>query len=126
MFAMITVMATKKDTAAFASALADLRASRPDLADRLGDDPARADLIDLVADLAPDVAAGARQMSRVSLIALVSAIAPAPEPVELVAFTTRLPADLVQEVKAEAVARGVSVQALVADALARGLAAGEA
>ena len=123
MFAMITVMATKKDGAAFASALADLRASRPDLADRLGDDPARADLIDLVADLAPDVAAGARQMSRVSLIALVSAIAPAPEPVELVAFTTRLPADLVQEVKARAVARGVSVQALVADVLARGLAA---
>lgn len=126
MFAMITVMATKEEHSAFASALADLRASRPDLADRLGDDPARADLVDLVADLAPDVAAGARQMSRVSLIALVSAIAPAPEPVELVAFTTRLPADLVQEVKARAVSRGVSVQVLVADALARGLAADEA
>lgn len=125
MLSMITVMVTKDDRAAFESALASLRASRPDLADWLGDAPTRADLIDLVANFAPDVAAGARRMPRVSLIALVEAVAPAPEPVALVSFTTRLPAALVQKIKVLATWNRVSVQDLVADALTRGLTADE-
>lgn len=123
MFTMITVMATKEEHAAFMSALASLRERRPDLAKRLGTDPTRPELLGLVEEVAPAVARGAKQMPKAALVELLSALAPVPAPVELVSFTTRLPADLVQDVKAEAVSRGVSVQALVADALAGYLAA---
>lgn len=121
MFAMIGGMATKQETQAFESALASLRQAHPELAARLGDDPTRPDLLALVADLAPAVAPGAKSMPKAALVQLIAAIAPEPEPVELVSFTTRIPADLAQEVKAAAVARGVSVQSLVADFLRAGL-----
>lgn len=121
MFAMIGGMATKQETKAFESALASLRQAHPQLAERLGDDPTRPDLLALVGELAPAVAPGAKAMNKSALVQLIAVIAPDPEPVELVSFTTRIPADLAQEVKAEAVARGVSVQALVADFLRAGL-----
>lgn len=121
MFAMIGGMATKQETAAFASALASLRQAHPQLAESLGDEPTRPDLLALVGELAPAVAPGAKSMPKAGLVQLIAAIAPEPEPVELVSFTTRIPADLAQEVKAAAVSRGVSVQALVADFLRAGL-----
>lgn len=121
MFAMIGGMATKQETQAFESALASLRQARPQLAECLGDDPTRTELLALVAELAPAVAPGAKAMNKSALVQLIAAIAPEPEPVELVSFTTRIPADLAQEVKAAAVSRGVSVQALVADFLRAGL-----
>lgn len=126
MFATIVFMATKHDKTAFVDALAGLAETHSDLAERLGDDPSRADLLEVVGDLAPDVAAGARQMSRAALVALVSAIAPEPEPEERVSFTTRLPEGLVKEVNARATARGVYVQDCVADLLRAGLAADDA
>lgn len=121
MFAMIGGMATKQETQAFESALASLRQAHPELGERLGDDPNRQALLDLVAELAPAVAPGAKSMPKAALVQLIAAIAPEPEPVELVSFTTRIPADLAQEVKAAAFSRGVSVQALVADFLRAGL-----
>lgn len=121
MFAMIGGMATKQETKAFESALASLRQAHPQLAERLGDDPNRQALLDLVAELAPAVAPGAKSMPKAALVQLIAAIAPEPEPVELVSFTTRIPADLAQEVKARAVSRGVSVQSLTADFLRAGL-----
>lgn len=121
MFAMIGGMATKQETKAFESALASLRQAHPQLAERLGDDPSRQQLLALVAELAPAVAAGAKAMNKSALVQLIAAIAPEPEPEQLVSFTTRIPENLAQEVKAEAVARGCSVQALVADFLRAGL-----
>ena len=121
MFAMIGGMATKQETAAFASALAPRRQPHPQRAESLGDEPTRPDLLALVGELAPAVAPGAKSMPKAGLVQLIAAIAPEPEPVELVSFTTRIPADLAQEVKAAAVSRGVSVQALVADFLRAGL-----
>lgn len=123
MFATIVCMATKHDKTAFVDALAELAEAHPDIAERLGSDPSRAELVDMVADLAPGVAAGS--MSRASLVALITAIAPEPEPERLVSFTTRLPEGLAQEVKTLAVSRGVSVQSLVAGLLRAGLAAEE-
>lgn len=121
MFAMIGGMATKQETKAFESALASLRQAHPELGERLGTDPTRQTLLALVEELAPAVAPGAKSMPKAGLVQLIAAIAPEPEPVELVSFTTRIPADLAQEVKARAVARGCSVQALVADLLRAGL-----
>lgn len=121
MFAMIGGMATKQETASFASALASLRQAHPALAEGLGDDPSRQELLALVAELAPAVAPGAKAMNKSALVQLIAAIAPEPEPMELVSFTTRIPADLAQEVKAAAVSRGCSVQALVAEFLRVGL-----
>lgn len=121
MFAMIGGMATKQETKAFESALASLRQAHPQLAKRLGDDPTRPELLALVAEIAPAVAPGAKSMPKAGLVQLIAAIAPEPEPEQLVSFTTRIPESLAQEVKAEAVARGCSVQALVADFLRAGL-----
>lgn len=121
MFAMISGMATKQETKAFESALASLRQAHPALAEGLGDDPTRQTLLALVAELAPAVAPGAKAMNKSALVQLIAAIAPEPEPVELVSFTTRIPADLAQEVKSRAVSRGCSVQSLVADFLRAGL-----
>ena len=121
MFAMIGGMATKQETQAFTSALASLRQAHPQLAERLGDDPTRPDLLALVGELAPAVAPGAKSMPKAALVQLIAAIAPEPEPEQLVSFTTRIPETLAQEVKARAVSRGVSVQALVADFLRAGL-----
>lgn len=121
MFAMVGGMATKQETKAFESALASLRQAHPQLAERLGDDPTRPDLLAMVGELAPAVAPGAKSMPKAALVQLIAAIAPEPEPEQLVSFTTRIPENLAQEVKAEAVARGVSVQALVADFLRGGL-----
>lgn len=121
MFAMIGGMATKQETAAFESALASLRQAHPELGERLGTDPTRQTLLDLVAELAPAVAPGAKSMPKASLVQLIAAIAPEPEPQPLVSFTTRIPETLAQEVKAEAVSRGCSVQSLVADFLHAGL-----
>ena len=121
MFAMIGGMATKQETQAFESALASLRQANPQLAEQLGTDPTRQELLALVADLAPAVAPGAKSMPKAGLVQLIAAIAPEPEPEQLVSFTTRIPENLAQEVKAEAVARGCSVQALVADFLRAGL-----
>ncbi|OFN78791.1 hypothetical protein [Corynebacterium sp. HMSC074E01] len=114
-------MATRKEHSEFAAALAELTADRPDLAARLGDDPTRAQLLDALEDLAPAVAPGAKNMPKAGLVQLIAALAPAPQPPQLVSFTTRIPEALAQEVKAEAVARGVPVQALVADLLRAGL-----
>ena len=121
MFAMIGGMATKQETQAFESALASLRQAHPQLAERLGDDPTRPELLALVAEIAPAVAPGAKSMPKAGLVQLIAAIAPEPEPQPLVSFTTRIPEALAQEVKAAAVSRGVSVQALVADFLRAGL-----
>lgn len=121
MFAMIGGMATKQETKAFESALASLRQAHPQLAERLGDDPTRPELLALVAEIAPAVAPGAKSMPKAGLVQLIAAIAPEPEPEQLVSFTTRIPETLAQEVKARAVSRGVSVQALVADFLRAGL-----
>lgn len=124
MFAKIVFIATKHDKTALVDALAGLAETHPDLAERLGSDPSRAELVDMVADLAPGVAAGS--MSRASLVALLMAIAPEPEPDEMVGFTTRLPEGLRDEVTARATARGVYVQTLVAEYLRAGLAADDA
>ena len=121
MFAMIGGMATKQETKAFESALASLRQAHPQLAERLGDDPTRPELLALVAEIAPAVAPGAKSMPKAGLVQLIAAIAPEPEPEQLVSFTTRIPETLAQEVKARAVSRGVSVQALVADFQRAGL-----
>lgn len=121
MFAMIGGMATKQETAAFESALASLRQAHPALAEGLGDEPTRQDLLSLVEELAPAVAPGAKSMPKAALVQLIAAIAPEPEPQPLVSFTTRIPEALAQEVKAAAVSRGVSVQALEADFLRAGL-----
>ncbi len=121
MFAMIGGMATKQETKAFESALASLRQAHPQLAERLGDDPSRPDLLALVGELAPAVAPGAKAMNKSALVQLIAAIAPEPEPEQLVSFTTRIPETLAQEVKARAVSRGVSVQSLTADFLRAGL-----
>ena len=51
-------MATKHDKTAFVDALAGLAETHPDLAERLGSDPSRAELVDMVADLAPGVGIG--------------------------------------------------------------------
>lgn len=121
MFAMIGGMATKQETQAFKSALASLRQAHPELGEGLGDDPTRQELLALVEELAPAVAPGAKAMNKSALVQLIAAIAPEPEPVKLVSFTTRIPKTLGEEVKAAAFARGVSVQALVADFLRAGL-----
>lgn len=114
-------MATKQETKAFESALASLRQVHPELGERLGTDPTRQTLLALVEELAPAVAPGAKSMPKAALVQLIAAIAPEPEPQPLVSFTTRIPETLAQEVKAEAVARGCSVQSLVADFLRAGL-----
>lgn len=121
MFAMIGGMATKQENAEFESALASLRQAHPELGERLGADPTRQTLLALVEELAPAVAPGAKSMPKAGLVQLIAAVAPAPQPPQLVSFTTRIPEPLAQEVKAEAVARGISVQALVADLLRAGL-----
>lgn len=123
MFAKIDYMATKHDKTALVEALAGLAETHPNLAEQLGSDPTRADLLEVIGDLAPGVAAGARSMSRAALVALLTAIAPEPEPDEMVGFTTRLPEGLRDEVTARAHARGVYVQTLVAEYLRAGLAA---
>lgn len=114
-------MATRKEHTEFAAALAELTTARPDLGERLGSDPTRAQLLDALEDLAPAVAPGAKSMPKAGLVQLIAALAPAPQPPQLVSFTTRIPETLAQEVKAEAIARGVPVQALVADLLRIGL-----
>lgn len=117
MFAIIVGMATKQENAEFESALASLRQAHPELGERLGTDPTRQELLALVADLEPAVAPGAKSMSKAAMVQLIAVIAPKPEPQPLVSFTTRIPETLAQEVKAKAIARGISVQDLVADAL---------
>jgi len=114
-------MATRKEHAEFAAALNELTADRPDLAATLGTDPTRADLVDTLKGLAPKAAASAKSISKSGLVELIAAVAPAPQPPELVSFTTRIPEPLAQEVKAEAVARGVPIQELVAEILRAGL-----
>ncbi len=114
-------MATHKEHSDFAAALAELTADRPALTERLGTDPTRAQLLDVLEDLAPAVAPSAKSMPKVGLVQLIVAVAPAPQPPQLVSFTTRIPETLAQEVKAAAVARGVSVQSLTADLLRAGL-----
>jgi len=114
-------MATRKEHAEFAAALADLTADRPDLAATLGADPTRADLVEVLKDLAPKAAASAKSISKIGLVELIAVVAPAPQPPELVSFTTRIPEPLAQEVKAEAVARGIPIQELVAEILREGL-----
>lgn len=114
-------MATHKEHSDFAAALAELTAGRPDLGERLGTDPTRAQLLDTLEDLAPAVAPSAKSMPKIGLVQLIAAVAPAPQPPQLVSFTTRIPEPLAQEVKAEAVARGIPVQALVAELLRAGL-----
>lgn len=114
-------MATRKEHSEFAAALNELTTARPDLGESLGTDPTRAQLLDTVEALAPAVAPSAKSMPKVGLVQLIAAVAPAPQPPQLVSFTTRIPEALAQEVKAEAVARGISVQALVADLLRAGL-----
>ena len=125
MFAIIVCMATKHDKTALVDALAGLAETHPDLAERLGSEPSRADLLAVVEGIAPEVARGAGSMSRAALVAVLTAIAPEPEPERLVSVTTRLPESLAQEVKTLAVSRGVSVQSLVAGLLRAGLAAEE-
>ena len=110
---MIGGMATKQETKAFESALASLRQAHPELGERLGGDPTRPDLLALVAELAPAVAPGAKSMPKAALVQLIAAIAPEPEPVELVSFTTRIPKTLGEEVRAAAFSRGVSVLSLI-------------
>lgn len=117
----VYIMATHKEHTDFAAALAELTSGRPDLAETLGDDPTRAQLLDTVEALAPAVAPSAKSMPKVGLVQLIAAVAPAPQPPQLVSFTTRIPEPLAQEVKAKAVARGVPVQALVAELLRAGL-----
>lgn len=114
-------MATRKEHAEFAAALAELTSGRPDLAETLGDDPTRAQLLDTVEALAPAVAPSAKSMPKVGLVQLIAAVAPAPQPQPLVSFTTRVPESLAQEVKATAIARGIPIQELVADLLRAGL-----
>ena len=118
-------MATKHDKTALTDALAGLAESHPELAERLGADPSRADLLAVVEDIAPAVAAGARSMSRASLVALL-AITPKeeePEPEPLTEFTTRLPQSLADAVRARSFTRGCSIQALMAEYVRAGLAA---
>lgn len=123
MFAIMAYMTTKHDKTALVDALAGLAETRPDLAERLGPDPRRAQLLEVLGDLAPDVAAGARQMPRPALVSTIAAIASKEkDPDPLVTFTTRVPEGLAQEVKTRAIARGCSIQALVADYLRAGLA----
>lgn len=117
----VYIMATRKEHAEFAAALAELTADRPDLAATLGDDPTRADLVEVLKDLAPKAAASAKSISKIGLVELIAAVAPAPQPPQLVSFTTRIPEPLAQEVKATAVAHGVPIQELVADLLRAGL-----
>lgn len=118
-------MATKHDKTALTDALASLAESHPELAERLGADPSRADLLAVVEDIAPAVAGGARSMSRASLVALL-AITPKeeePEPEPLTEFTTRLPQSLADAVRARSFTRGCSIQALMAEYVRAGLAA---
>ena len=117
----VYIMATHKEHTGFAAALALLAADRPDLAATLGTDPTRAQLLDALEDLAPAIAPSAKSMPKIGLVQLIAAVAPSPQPPQLVSFTTRIPETLAQEVKAEAVARGIPVQALVADLLRAGL-----
>lgn len=114
-------MATRKEHSEFAAALAELTADRSDLAATLGTDPTRADLVDALKDLAPKAAASAKSISKIGLVELIAAVAPAPQPPQLVSFTTRIPEELAEEVKAEAVARGIPIQELVAEILRAGL-----
>ena len=112
-----------------ADALAELAEARPDLAERLGPDPRRAQLLEVLGDIRPDVAAGARQMPRPALVSTIAAIASKEKGEELeplVTFTTRVPEGLAQAVKTRAITRGCSIQALVADYLRAGLAADDA
>lgn len=114
-------MATRKEHSEFAAALNALTADRPDLAAALGDDPTRAQLLDTVKALAPKLAVSAKSMPKIGLVELIAAVAPAPDPDPLVSFTTRIPKPLAEEVKAEAVARGIPIQELVAGILRAGL-----
>lgn len=114
-------MATRKEHSEFAAALNELTAARPDLSERLGDDPSRADLVDVLKELDPDVAASAKGVSKIGLLKFIRALMPAPQPPELVSFTTRIPEPLAQEVKATAVARGIPIQELVTEILRAGL-----
>lgn len=130
MFAKIVCMATKHDKTALVDALADLAETHPALAERLGSNPSRGDLLAAIEAIAPGVAAGLRQVPRAGLVATLAAIASKkkeeekPEP--LTEFTTRLPKSLAQAVKAHAVTRGCSIQSLVAEYLRAGLAADDA
>ena len=127
MFAIITCMATKHDKTALADALAGLAETHPDLAKRLGNNPSRSALLEALAGIAPDVAAGARQMPRASLVSTIAAITPKkeeePEPDPLTEFTTRLPESLADAVRARSFTRGCSIQALMAEYVRAGLAA---
>ena len=60
-------------------------------------------------------------MSKIGLLKFIRALMPAPQPPQLVSFTTRIPEPLAEEVKATAVAHGVPIQELVADLLRAGL-----
>lgn len=131
MFAIIACMATKHDKTALTAALAGLAETHPALAERLGSNPSRGDLLEVIAGIAPDVADGVRQVPRAGLVATLAAIASKKKKEEekrepLTEFTTRLPKSLAQEVKAHAVTRGCSIQSLVAEYLRAGLAADKA
>lgn len=108
-------MATKKESADFAAALESLAESRPVLADRLGEAPTRSELLNALGELAPRLAAS---MTAANRVALVEALALTPEPVRepMKAFTTRLPASLVTEIKQAAVTTPGGVQALAREA----------
>lgn len=128
MFAKIVCMATKHDKTALVDALADLAETHPALAERLGSNPSRGDLLAAIEAIAPGVAAGLRQVPRAGLVATLAAIASKKEEEkpELTEFTTRLPKSLAKAVKAHAVTRGCSIQSLVAEYLRAGLAADDA
>ena len=124
-------MATKHDKTALTDALAGLAESHPELAQRLGSNPSRGDLLEVIAGIAPDVADGVRQVPRAGLVATLAAIASKKKKEEekrepLTEVTTRRPKSLAQEVKAHAVTRGCSIQSLVAEYLRAGLAADKA
>lgn len=122
-------MATKHDKTALTDALAGLAETHPALAERLGSNPSRGDLLEVIAGIAPDVADGVRQVPRAGLVATLAAIASKKKEEKrepLTEFTTRLPESLAQEVKAHAVTRGCSIQSLVAEYLRAGLAADKA
>lgn len=110
-------MATKKEITEFETALKNLHSARPDLGQRLGSSPSRAQLLETLAEFFPEVAQGMTAASRFSLVKALAALVPAPQAEPLQSFTTRLPASLVSEVKTTAASRPGGVQALVKEAL---------
>lgn len=114
-------MATKEEIKEFNDALADMRKRFPELATRLGVNPDRPALLELLAEFSPDIAAGLKVAGKVTLLRLIMELAPEKKAAPLVSFTTRLPEDVVQAVKVKAIESGQSVQEIVAELLTKGL-----